>query len=172
MNIYTTILTAVFLLSACSTDMKPPRPYALPFDLNQAGNTASFDIEVLANELGVGLIFMFHHSDKMQREYLRSKVCEDALQPSSPVSSANPRTGLIIPTEVRFIRGDTVLFNKILQTKGCLSGSAGDVGWFDRSISGMVLPKGKYRIEVKNIEAQPAFQKHRVEIRIPSDRKV
>jgi Domain of unknown function (DUF5625) len=159
-------------LVACN-DMKPPRPYTVPFDISRAGYSQTIDFEVLRDDTDIGLNMHFHFNDRAQQDYLRGKVCDDEPNPNSTFAMSNRRLGESIPMHVRLTRGDVVLLDKLVNAANCFSWSAADQGVIRRSF-GISLPRqrGKYRFEIRNISAHPLFNGYQVEIAIPGDRKV
>lgn len=159
-------------LTGCFADMKPPRPYAVPFDLSKAGHTVKFEIEVVDKDVGVALRLVFHHENDEQRKYLFQHVMDTLQDSTRPPALDNPPVGRIIPLHVRLSNENTVIFDGIRATQSSVSWSAGTPGYINRGIYGRVLPKGKYQIEITNVEGQPIFNGYRISIDIPGDSKV
>ena len=167
------VLTGILLLLAgCGADMKPKRPYAVPFDLSRAGHVAKFDIEVLEPNVGVALTLVFYFQDEAQRKYLTDAVMRAIRDPNFPDSLEKKETGQVVPIHVKVTSGQETVFEGVRLTKGAYSGSAATPGYLNRAIWGKGLPKGKYQIQITNLEAQPVFNGYKVEIKIPGDRKV
>ena len=172
-------LAGVVLLSALalkyivySPDMKPARPYAVPFDLSKAGHVVKFDIEVLEPEVGVAVTLVFYFQDLAQRKYLTDAVMRKLRDPNLPHSLQNQEIGQVVPIHVKVTNGQQTIFDGVRLTKDAYSLSAATPGYLNRAIWGKGLPKGKYQIQVTNLEAQPVFNSYKVEIKIPGDSKV
>ena len=175
------LLTLVLTLAGCD-DMKPPRPYIVPFDVSVAGYVQTINFEVLRDDTDIGLNMLFHFNDRTQQDYLRDKVCDDEPNPNSAIAMNNRRLGLPIPLHVRLTRGETLLLDKVIITTDCFGWSAADQGVIFRGIKttgllpknlyGRGFPKGKFRFDIRNLQAQPVFQGYKLEILIPGDRKV
>jgi hypothetical protein len=163
----------IFGLLGCGSDMKPERPYSLPFSLDQAGSTVKFEIEVLDKEVGFALDLAFYFSDQVQRAHLQKQIGDYPMHPNSTTfNKDHPDAGLVVPLQLSVKRASEVIFVGRRDTQGSYSKSAGTPGYINRNIYGKVLQKGKYQIEVTNLVAQSAFKGYRVDIKIPGDRKV
>jgi hypothetical protein len=167
-------LCAIPMLSACTADMRPKRPYSLSIDLTIAGSQAVFEIESLVPELGVAIELVFHYENEKQRAELLDKVMNRPINPARPpLARENPMTGVVVPMKVVFKSEREVLFDGIRLSKEAVSGSAAAaIGVFNRGVYGRVVPKGKYTITVTNLQSQPEFAGYKTELKIPGDRKV
>ena len=166
------LLTLVLTLAGCD-DMKPPRPYIVPFDVSVAGYVQTINFEVLRDDTDIGLNMLFHFENRAQQDYLRDKVCDDEPNPNSTFAMSNRRLSESIPVHVRLIRGDAVVFDVVHSTSNCFGWSAANRGVFYRYVKvGGLLPRAKYRFEIKNLNGQAVFNGYKVEIAIPGDRKV
>ena len=173
MKIIRFLLTAVIaLLAGCSSDMNPKRPYTVPFDLSKAGHIVKFDIEVLEPTVGVGLILVFYFQDETQRTYLTDAVMRPMRDPDQPNSAQTPETGQVVPIHVKVTSSQDIIFEGVRLTKAAQSLTAATPGYLNRIVWGKGLPKGKYQIQVTNIEAQPVFNGYKIDLRIPGDSKV
>jgi hypothetical protein len=168
----TLALCAIPMLSACTADMRPKRPYSLPIDLTIAGSQAVFEIESLVPELGVAIELVFHFENQKQRTELLDKVKNRLTEPTKPPHRENPPKGVVVPIKVVFKSEREVLFDGIRLTKEAISLSAHANGVVNRGVYGRVIPKGKYTITVTNVEAQPEFSGYKTELVIQGDRKV
>ena len=112
------------ILSACSADMRPKRPYSLPIDLTKAGSQAVFEIESLVPELGVGIELVFHFENEKQRAELLDKVEMRVANPSRPLAFDNPHIGIVVPLRVLFKSENSTLYDDLRQTKEAFSASA------------------------------------------------
>jgi Domain of unknown function (DUF5625) len=161
------------LLAGCGPDMKPARPYAVPFNIEQAGHTATIDIEALEDNVGVALDLVFYLEDSKQRNYLLNHVGYIPIYRDSHESERKSvGAGIVVPIQVLVKDANQVIFQGLILTQGSYSLSGATPGYINRNIWGKVLSKGKYRIELTNVEAQPLFKGYRTEIKIPGDRKV
>ena len=173
-NIWLVLISILLTLVGCGADMNPKRPYTVPFDLSKAGHVVKFDIEVLEPTVGVGLILVFYFQDEAQRKYLFDAVKRQIRDPDQPNSTQTPETGQIVPIHVKVTSGQDTVFEGVRLTKAASSwgGPAPGVGYINRNVWGKGLPKGKYQIQVTNLEAQPVFNGYKVDLRIPGDSKV